>query len=71
MVQLATTNISIIADANMESNPAYVQMESNPACSNIMNTHGEQFSTCKNPGDPAYHTIQIDDAHRDEYDYYY
>ena len=27
MVQLATTNISITTDANMERNPAYVQMD--------------------------------------------
>ena len=61
MVEMATTNIRIIADANMEINPAYVQMESNPACNKIMNMENN-LAVVKIQGDPVYYTMQRIDA---------
>ena len=70
--QLATTNNSIGADVKTERNPAYVQMESNPANNNIMNMEMENNSTdAKMQCDPAYQIMQKDDSRTDEDDYYY
>ena len=69
--QMAAIN-GTTTDVNTERNPAYVQMESNPACNNIMNMEIENnLADVKMQGDPAYQIFQREDSRRDEDDYYY
>ena len=70
--QLATINNGITTDVSTERNPAYVQMEINPAYHNIMNMEMENnLADAKMQGDPAYQILQKDDSCKDEDDYYY